>query len=123
MERTTKSPWSIKQKQAVTTYLTQPDFKIPKKLLSKFGPHTTIYLMSLIEKSNFCWVQFTNQEMADTIRSSSNRVKTSKRHLKDAGLITIVGRGTPPRDWHSVDIDKLLDFVSDKEKEIRHGKN
>jgi hypothetical protein len=111
MKRTNPPKCTTEQKTRLAKFLTQPDFKVPKILLSKFGPHTSVYLMVLIEKSNFDWVQFTNQEMADEMCSSPNRIKNSKKKLKDAGFIDLVYRGTPPRHWHCVNIQKLMDVI------------
>jgi len=114
---------SKKQKSDLTAFLTTPDYKLPKQILSKFGPITAVYLIILIEKSNFDWVKFTNQEMADAVGVGPNRIKTAKKQLKDAKLITIALRGNPSKHWHTVNANKLLEFSCDNKMEVSNGTN
>jgi hypothetical protein len=103
---------------ALEAFSSDSFLSINKQLLSKYGPELTIYLCNLIDKMNyFLHTNKLGEDLSFFLTHADQEVHTGmndyqlrkcKKKLKEMGILYTEMRGIPPKEFYTLDLEKIV---------------
>ena len=97
---------------------------VNKKMLSILGPSKTLFISNLVDKLNYHikhnpkkvkdnWFFQTHEQQIKVIGAPEYTIRKCKKYFKEIGVLEIVQRGLPAKEWYHLNMDKLHTFIEE----------